>query len=87
MAKSTPINMRVEPSVQSLLTRAASIAKKDRTAFIVEAACREAENILLNQRLFLLNEDEFAAFEAALTEPPPKPRNLRALLAEEDPWD
>ena len=87
MSKTAPINMRVEPSQQALLTKAAALLHKDRSAFILDIACREAENVLLDQRLFQLNQEEFKAFEAALTAPMPENAKLKALLQEPSPWE
>jgi uncharacterized protein (DUF1778 family) len=87
MAKTAPINMRVEPSQQDLLTRAARALNVDRTTFILEAACREAENVLLDRRFFQLDEDTFTAFEEALVAPPPDVSALKQLLEESPPWD
>lgn len=87
MSKTAPINMRVEPSQHALLTKAAAVLHKDRTAFILDVACREAENVLLDQRLFYLEEGEFNSFEAALNAPLPDNERLKALLAEASPWE
>lgn len=87
MAKTAPINMRVEPSQHALLTRAAAVLNKDRTTFILEAACREAQDVLLDRRLFLLGEEDFNAFVEALDAPPTENPELRALLAEPAPWE
>ena len=87
MSKTAPINMRVEPSQHALLTKAAAVLHKDRSAFILDVACREAENVLLDQRLFYLEDGDFNLFEAALNEPLPDNEKLRALLAEASPWE
>ena len=87
MAKTAPINMRVEPSQQALLTKAASLVHKDRSAFILDVACREAENVLLDQRLFYLDKDAFETFKSALEKPVPENDKLKALLAEPSPWE
>ena len=87
MSKSAPINMRVEPSQHALLTKAAALLKKDRSAFILDVACREAEQVLLDQRLFQLDEEKFKAFEAALLAPIPDSKKLKALLTETPPWE
>ncbi len=79
--------MRVEPSQHALLTKAAAVLHKDRSAFILDVACREAENVLLDQRLFYLEDDDFNLFEAALNAPLPDNEKLRALLAEASPWE
>lgn len=87
MSKTAPINMRVEPSQQALLTKAAALLHKDRSAFILDVACREAENVLLDQRLFQLNQKEFEAFEKALTAPIPENAKLKTLLQTPSPWE
>lgn len=87
MAKTAPINMRVEPSQHALLTKAAEVLKKDRSAFILEVACKEAENVLLDQRFFQLDNAAFNAFEAALEAPIPANAKLKALLAKPSPWE
>jgi len=87
MPKTAPINMRVEPSQQALLTKAATLLHKDRSAFILDVACREAENVLLDQRLIQLNQEDFEAFESALAAPIPENADLKALLQEPSPWE
>lgn len=87
MAKSAPINMRVEPEQQALLTKAASLLNMDRTAFILNVACREAENVLLDRRLFQLDPEAFTSFEKVLDEPVPENTKLKALLSEAPPWE
>jgi uncharacterized protein (DUF1778 family) len=87
MSKTAPLNMRVEPNQHALLTKAAALLHKDRSAFILDVACREAENVLLDQRLFQLNQEDFEAFEAALTAPMPENTKLKALLQEPSPWE
>lgn len=87
MAKTVPINMRVEPEQQALLTMAASVLKKDRSAFILDVACREAMNVLLDQRIFNLDEVQAKAFEEALEAPVPENSKLKKLLAEPAPWE
>ncbi len=87
MSKTAPINMRVEPSQHALLTKASALLHKDRSAFILDVACREAENVLLDQRLFQLSDNDFEAFEAALAAPIPENAKLKALLNEAPPWE
>ncbi len=52
---------------------------------MLEAACREAENVLLDQRLFFLQDDEFDAFETAMKAPVSKA--MQKLLATKAPWE
>jgi uncharacterized protein (DUF1778 family) len=80
--------MRVEPTQHALLTKAAAILHKDRSAFILDIACREAENVLLDQRLFQLNNEEFDAFDAfdvPLSVPLIEIAKLKSLLKKPSP--
>jgi len=54
---------------------------------MLEAACREAENVLLDRRLFDLDSDAFDAFEASLATPTEDNPTLRRLLEGAPPWD
>ncbi len=87
MSKSAPINMRVEPSQHALLTKAAAVLNKDRSRFILDVACKEAENVLLDQRLFFWSEEDFDTFDKALLAPDEINTKLKKLLSEEDSWD
>ena len=87
MPKTAPINMRVEPSQHALLTKAAAALNVDRSTFILDVACREAENILLDQRFFQLDKDKFDAFTKALDKPIPDKTKLKELLNEPSPWE
>ncbi|MEF8982648.1 type II toxin-antitoxin system TacA family antitoxin [Thiohalorhabdus sp.] len=85
--RETPINLRALPAQRALIDRARQLTGKSRTEFVLEAACREAENTLLDQRLFLLDEERFAAFEEALDAPVKDNPALRKLLTTPAPWD
>jgi len=54
---------------------------------MLETACREAEDVLLDQRVFVLDAEEFATFQALLDAPPADNPRLRALLATKAPWE
>ena len=86
MAKST-ISMRVDSADDTLICKAASILRTDRTAFMVEAARREALNVLLDQRYFLLSDQSFAEFQAQLLAPVNRNETLATLLKEKSPWE
>lgn len=87
MSKTAAINMRVEPEQHALVTRAAAMLHTDRSSFIMSAACREAENVLLDQRLFHLEEDDFKNLQAILKAPVEENVRLKKLLSEASPWE
>lgn len=79
------MTVRLGPHQHALLTRAAAVLHKDRSAFILDVACREAENVLLDQRLLQLDEIANEQFEAALAKPVADNHCLRALSREGPP--
>ena len=81
------INIRALSAQKDLIDKAAVIRNKTRSDFVLEAACREAENVLLDQRLFFLNAKTFDAFEAALNAPVTENAALRNLLSKRAPWE
>jgi len=85
--RKAPINIRALDAQRSLIDRAAAIKNKSRSEFMLEASCREAENTLLDQRLFFLTQKEFKAFEAALSNPVTKNKGLIDLLESKSPWE
>ena len=87
MIQKLPINMRVLPEQKTLISQAAAILKMDRTAFILSTVCREAEEVILNQRVFLLDDKAFDQFEQSLEKPLPKSFELEKLLSEKSPWE
>jgi len=81
------INLRLNREQKVLIDRAACALGKTRSEFMLDAACREAQSVLLDRRYFTLDEAAFAAFTAALDAPPADNPRLRRLLAEKAPWD
>jgi uncharacterized protein (DUF1778 family) len=85
--RQTPINLRALPAQRAIIDRASKVLGKTRTEFVLEAACREAENVLLDQRLFVLDDAAYAAFEAALAAPVKDNPALSRLLTTPAPWE
>jgi uncharacterized protein (DUF1778 family) len=84
---SETINIRVQPAARNLIDRAAKAVGKNRTEFIIAAAHREAEAVLLDQRLFSLDGKAFKQFTAALDRPPAENPGLKRLLETRGPWE
>ncbi len=85
--KIAPINIRALEDQRALIDKAASSLNKTRSDFMLEAACQAAENVLLDQRLFLIDEDTFNAFQAQLDAPVADNEKLHYLLNQKSPWD
>ena len=82
----TTINLRASREQKALLDRAAASLGKSRTAFILDVTRDAAERALLNRRLFLLDDDDFASFEAALAAPAEPNEALRRTMNASPPW-
>jgi uncharacterized protein (DUF1778 family) len=81
------INLRVSRGQKSLIDRAAQALGRNRSDFMLETACREAEIVLLDRRYFALPEEEFRRFRAMLDKPPARNPRLARLLKTRAPWD
>ncbi|MFL6968447.1 DUF1778 domain-containing protein [Pseudomonas alvandae] len=85
--KPVPINMRVDFKKRDLIDVAAAMSGSDRTSFILDAACKKAEEVILDQRLFVLADDDFDAFEKALQNNPVRSNKcLQKLLNRPSRW-
>jgi uncharacterized protein (DUF1778 family) len=81
------INLRASRSQKALIDRAAEAQGRNRSDFMLDAACREAESVLLDQRYFNLNDEDFQRFTAMLDAPPKSNPGLARLLRTKAPWD
>ncbi len=81
------INLRADRRKRTLIDRAAAAVGKNRSEFMLDAACREATAVLLDQRLFMLDDKAFKQFTAALDKPPADNPKLRRLLTTRAPWE
>jgi len=86
-ARNATVNLRLQASARDLIDRAAATMGKSRTEFMVEAARREAEAVLLDRCFFALDKKAFASFAAALDQPPADNPRLRRLLRTAAPWE
>ncbi|MCK4794895.1 MAG: DUF1778 domain-containing protein [Desulfobacteraceae bacterium] len=85
--KNAPINIRARRPQRDLIDKAAAAVNKNRSDFMLDAACLEAENVLLDKRLFILDDNQFDAFEAAMQKPISASAAIQKLLASETPWE
>ena len=81
------IKLRIETHTRQLIDDAAAILGKTRADFMIDSARSLAIDVLLDQRLFVLDAERYDAFIHALdTAPAPGPR-LRALLRRKPAWE
>ena len=80
------INLRIGADTRRLIDDAAAILGKTRTEFMIDSARREAIDVLLDQRLFVLDAARFDAFVEALDGAPEPGPKLRALMRRVPAW-
>ena len=81
------INLRADERKRALIDRAADAVGKNRSEFMLEAACRAAETVLLDRCFFMLDDKAFKRFTDALDKSPAHNPRLRRLLATKAPWE
>jgi uncharacterized protein (DUF1778 family) len=84
--RNAAINLRAFPEQRDLIDHAASLLGKNRSDFMLEAACDKAQAVLLDRVFFSLNTDQFQQFTALLDAPPSPNPGLERLVAVTAPW-
>ncbi|HEV7876810.1 DUF1778 domain-containing protein [Bradyrhizobium sp.] len=81
------LNLRIKPELRGLIDRAAQLAGKNRTDFVLDAARRAAEDALLDRTAFSVNPKAYAEFLRRLDAPPQPNERLRRTMQAAAPWD
>ena len=81
------INLRIETHTRQLIDDAAAVLGKTRTEFMIDSARKVAIDVLLDQRLFVLDPERYDAFVHALDNPPAPGPKLRSLLRRAPAWE
>lgn len=80
------INLRALPEQRALIDQAAQLLGKNRSDFMLEAACDKAQSVLLDQVFFPLDDSKFKQFAALLDAPTSHNPGLERLLSVKAPW-
>lgn len=80
------INIRATDEERAVIDYAASLVNKNRTDFIIELAYQEAQNIILDQRLFVLDDAQYADFITQLEAPVQNREGRERLMAVNPKW-
>lgn len=85
--RAAAINLRALPEQRDLIDHAANLLGKNRSDFMLEAACERAQSVLLDQVFFSLDAEKFQQFTELLDAPPSANPGLERLMAVKAPWD
>lgn len=83
------INLRARSEQRDLIDRAASALGKNRSDFMLDAACEKAQAIVLDRTFFALDAAAFSRFATLLDTPvdAAAERGLDRLLARRPLWE
>jgi uncharacterized protein (DUF1778 family) len=81
------INIRATNRQRDLIDRAAAVAGRSRSDFMLEASCQQAEQVLLDQVYFQVDAERFEQFQQLLDNPPSPSDAMRRLLNTPAPWE
>jgi uncharacterized protein (DUF1778 family) len=85
--RSARLGLRATPEQEAVLRRAAEVAHKSLTDFILDSACQAAEQTLLDQRLFMVSGNRCQALLELLERPERANEGLRDLFSRKAPWE
>lgn len=86
-ARSARLGLRATRQQEMVLRRAAEVAHKSLTDFILDSACYAAEQTLLDQRLFMVSGSQYQALMDLLERPEQPNEGLGELFSRKAPWD
>ena len=82
--KQKVINLRIDEVRRNLIDRAAKLQGKSRTEFMIEAAYKEAEYTILDQKIYVLDEVDCEYLSRTSHKSDPK---LVELFKSQSPWE
>ena len=85
--RSARLGLRSSSAQLAMLRRAAEVAHKSLTDFILDSACLAAEQTLLDQRLFMVSNQDYQALLDLLDRPARSNAGLKKLFSQPAPWE
>ena len=87
MAKQEQIHIRTTSEQKQRLTMAAEVVGTSVSDFVLTSALREAQDALLDQRIFYVNEEQYDEFQAMLEDTKGNQARLDKLMSRPAPWE
>jgi uncharacterized protein (DUF1778 family) len=86
-SRSERVDLRMTPAAKRTLMQAATVANKTLTEFLLDSGLHAAVDTLADRRTFVLDDERWQAFVAALDAPPADSPGLRELLQRKPAWE
>ena len=80
--KATRLNLRASAQQDALIRKAAESVGRSVTEFVLDSACASAEHVLADRNQFVLDDEAWKHFVAALDRPITDKPRLKRLLSE-----
>lgn len=84
--KDDVIQIRAPAETKAMLNRAAALRGQKLSEFMLDSARRQAEEAILDQRVFFLDAKAHDAFLVTLDTPSKPIKELRALMVRKPAW-
>lgn len=84
--KDDVIQIRASADTKAMIARAAEMRGQKLSEFMLDSARKQAEETLLDQRLFMLDDARYDAFVTSLDNPPEITPEAKARLSRRSPW-
>lgn len=81
------IQIRASASTKAILNRAAALRGQKLSEFMLDSARTRAEETILDQRLFALDDETYKTFLAMLDSPVKPDKALRARMKRKPAWE
>lgn len=81
------LNLRIRPEEKSLIDRTAQARGQNRTDFVLNAARRAAEDVLLDRTILMVSQEAYEKWLVLLDAPPQPNKRLRRTLETPVPWE
>lgn len=85
--KDDVIQIRASAETKAILSRAAALRGQKLSEFMLDSARRQAEDALLDQRVFALDAKAYDVFLALLNAPTKPNARLVELMSRKAPWE
>lgn len=85
--KDDVIQIRANAGLKAVLTKAAALRGQKLSEFMLDSARREAEEAILDQRVFFLEPADHDRFLAVLDTPPEPSDALKKLMKRKPSWE
>ena len=85
--RSEKLDLRLTPQAKQRIVAAAEAQNRTVSDFVLTSALERADDVLAEQRTFILSPEKWEAFQAALDAPPRDLPELRKLLTTPGPFD